>query len=148
MKHCNNIISLFFLPKWLRGLWSQRRWSISLEERLTIWSSLVFSKHPSNTTWWPPISIASASDTIIRTPVSGCKLVKLVNGSCQGSEPKRGWTWYSEGSSSSCKRHLNVDGWESWIESSWNWANGNSQSFGFYESMLSTTETKKISNPN
>ena len=123
------------------GLKAKDGRSTSLEKQFTIWPSLVFLKHPLKTTWWPLISIASASNTINKSFASGCKLVKLVNGSCPRFEFKRGWTWCSKGYSSSCKCHLDVDGWERWIKSSNKWAKENFQSSGLCEAMLS------ISNP-
>jgi hypothetical protein len=103
----------------------------------------VFWKHLSNTTWWSPISIASVSSTITKALASGYKLFKLVNGSCWESKSERSWTQRSKFSASSRTRRLDVDGWESWIESSGMWTKENSQSSRFFEAMLSTIETKK-----
>ena len=40
---------------------------MSLESHVTVWASLLFSKVPSNTTWWPSISKASDSSIMTRT---------------------------------------------------------------------------------
>ena len=53
---------------------------MSLESRVTVWTSLLFSKIPSNTTWWPSINKASNSSTMTRTLAPGCKLLKLAKG--------------------------------------------------------------------
>ena len=55
---------------------------MSSESRVTVWTSLLFSKLPSNTTWWPSISKASDSSTMTRALVLGCKLLKLAKGAC------------------------------------------------------------------
>jgi hypothetical protein len=127
----------------MNGPWSQRWWSTSLNKRLTIWPSLVFWKHLSNTTWWPILNIVSASNIITKAFVFGYKLFKLVNRSRWGSKSKFGWTRRLEVSPSSCIRRLDIDGWEGWNRTSGKWAKENSQFSKFCEAMLSIIETKK-----
>ena len=53
---------------------------MSSESQVTVWTSLLFSKLPSNTTWWPSINKASDSSTMTRALAPGCKLLKLAKG--------------------------------------------------------------------
>ena len=55
---------------------------MSLESRVTVWTSLLFSKLPSNTTWWPSINKASDSSIMTRALALGCKFLKLAKGAC------------------------------------------------------------------
>ena len=55
---------------------------MSLESQVTVWTSLLFSKLPSNTTWWPSINKASDLSTMTRVLAPGCKLLKLAKGAC------------------------------------------------------------------
>ena len=50
---------------------------MSSESRVTVWISLLFSKLPSNTTWWPSINKASDLSTMTRALAPRCKLFKL-----------------------------------------------------------------------
>ena len=55
---------------------------MSSESQVTIWTSLLFSKLPTNTTWWPSINKALESNTMTRALVPGNKLFKLAKGAC------------------------------------------------------------------
>ena len=55
---------------------------MSLKSRVTVYISLLFSKLPSNTTWWPSINKASNLSTMIRALAPECKLLKLAKGAC------------------------------------------------------------------
>ena len=55
---------------------------MSSESQVTVWNSLLFSKLPSNITWWPSISKASDSSIMTKALAPGCKLLKLAKGDC------------------------------------------------------------------
>ena len=63
---------------------------MSSKSRVTVWTSLLFSKLPSNTTWWPLINKALDSSIMTRALAPGCKLLKLAKGACLGPGSNRG----------------------------------------------------------